>query len=526
MQEIYRYPSQAQNDPGLSGIDLRYRRQFAATFQPSDKFSHWQHYEFAEEGLHIYAHPDLEMTSTSDESRNVELVLLGYAIDPYYPDRSNKDIINAIINAEISSIEDLSAAVCNLAGRFVLIAAFSSQIYVFHDACGLRSVFYAQVSGNTYLASQPLLFSEFFALKASDRYHAFNESSYKRDRINSGLPFVLPCGIGLYEDTYQLVPNHYLDMRKVVQKRYWPNQPIAKQRIEEASQWSADMLAKLISAANARYKLALSLSAGWDSRLLLAASKSVADGMLVYTHILRHMTEQHPDVMIPQSIFGSYKELDYQILDCRSELDPEFHRLYNANVDFADQRTVQLALEILRKIPQDRVAMKGSCAEIVRCAYYPYGISDKIVSSSQFVYAGWEELPFIAERLEEWFKGARRACDNANMELWDLFYWEHDMGSWMSQVWLEKDIAQESFSPFNYRPLMTMMLGVPVKYRREPDYLLFQRMIKRLWPELLNWPINPKPMNLKGKIEMRLRQLLLNLGLYALVRRLYKSIKN
>ncbi|MDH5487513.1 MAG: hypothetical protein OEY53_08405, partial [Gammaproteobacteria bacterium] len=35
------------------------------------------------------------------------------------------------------------------------------------------------------------------------------------------------------------------------------------------------------------------------------------------------------------------------------------------------------------------------------------------------------------------------------------------------------------------------LLGVDERYRRDPNYLLFQRAIQKAWPELLSEPINP-----------------------------------
>lgn len=188
-------------------LNLKYRRQYVAGFEESDRFHNWQHIEFQKECLHIYAHPNLEMTSAKSRD-DIKLVLLGIAIDPKHPKRSNQDIANELTNASVDSVERFSDFITNLAGRFVIILSRSSQIYVFNDACGLRSVYYADVDGKKFITSQPLLFSEFFYLKPRDRYYKFCESSYK---LNSP-EYWLPSGLTLYENVWQLMPNHYLDL--------------------------------------------------------------------------------------------------------------------------------------------------------------------------------------------------------------------------------------------------------------------------------------------------------------------------
>jgi hypothetical protein len=74
----------------------------------------------------------------------------------------------------------------------------------------------------------------------------------------------------------------------------------------------------------------------------------------------------------------------------------------------------------------------------------------------------------------------------------DLFEWEQECGSWLAMTELEFDIAwRDIFTPFNNRELLMATLSTPTRWRKGPDYPLFRRLIERLWPELLQYPINP-----------------------------------
>jgi hypothetical protein len=74
----------------------------------------------------------------------------------------------------------------------------------------------------------------------------------------------------------------------------------------------------------------------------------------------------------------------------------------------------------------------------------------------------------------------------------DLFYWEQRIGSWFANNCLEFDSAwRDIFIPYNSRKLLVDMLAVNEIFRKGPDYYLYKRLMKKMWPEVLSEPINP-----------------------------------
>ncbi len=286
--------------------------------------------------------------------------------------------------------------------------------------------------------------------------------------------------------------NHYLDVTRAKQRRYWPDRPIAEQGFEKSVKQAADMLEKLMFSINLRYDLAFSLTAGWDTRVLLAASKEIVNDLYIYTLQYRELTKNSSDIKIPISMLNEMG-IKHHLFDCKSGMDKEFHKLYKKNVDLAHDFGAKIAFGMFNKFPQDRICVKGTCTEIIKCENYIRGEYVDICSPNKLaaLVAGWNEIPFIVELLDGWLEDAKNVCINSNINVLDLFAWEHRIGNWQAQSQLEWDIVQEVFSPFNYRPLLEIMLGNPVKYRKFPDYLLQQRIINYLWPALLEWPINP-----------------------------------
>jgi hypothetical protein len=81
----------------------------------------------------------------------------------------------------------------------------------------------------------------------------------------------------------------------------------------------------------------------------------------------------------------------------------------------------------------------------------------------------------------------------SGIPLLDLFYWEQRVGSWASAALVELDLVQETFTPFNHRELLAMLLGVDHRLRASPRNRLHRSLIAHMWPEALSVPINPVP---------------------------------
>jgi hypothetical protein len=71
---------------------------------------------------------------------------------------------------------------------------------------------------------------------------------------------------------------------------------------------------------------------------------------------------------------------------------------------------------------------------------------------------------------------------------YDLFYWEHRMGTWGANQLTETDAAIDSVPVVNSRYLYEAMLGTSLGARRTGA--VATAVIKRLWPELMQYPVN------------------------------------
>jgi hypothetical protein len=493
--------------------NLKFRRQFLLSPKKCEQLKDWNLETY---GIYnLYIHPDCEHTVS--DSPSMHLALIGYIIDPRNPDKSNLDILNDI--AASDTIDSICKKLYHYGGRFVLLMRQAEEYIVFHDPCGLKSVFYTKWEGDIYLASQPLLFKLLMQLEEGAKYHSYYKSSY----VKYNIEHAIVSGISLYDNVYHLAPNHYLKFSTLDQIRYWPTRVLSQMNFDEAVKAASSLLDKIMIAANRRFKLALTLTAGLDSRCVLSACKSISRDLYFYTLQYRDLTDNSADISIPRKILSKMGYQHY-VIDCRKPMDKEFAELYVRNTDIPHLNDWGLiANGMLTEYPSERVAVKGNCVEIARCFFYKSGKHKDISSVDDLEFMDeWNDIPFIKEQVSDWLVKIRDPKINMGYDLLDLFYWEHRMGSWQSQSQLEWDIIQEAFTPFNNRALLDILLSVDPRYRSEPDYLFFKALIQNLWKETLVAPINPKTS--MEKVKYTVKRVLKRTGLFKIVRKEFRRL--
>jgi hypothetical protein len=286
----------------------------------------------------------------------------------------------------------------------------------------------------------------------------------------------------------------------------------------------SSLLSATMIAANQRFQLAVTLTAGWDSRVILSACKPIAKDIYFYTLQYRNLIDSSNDIQIPHDIL---EQLGYQhnVIDCRKPIDKNFAEIYTQNTDIPHLFDWGLiAYGMWPDYPQERVAVKGNCIEIGRCFYYKTGKHETIFSVEDLFSlvtnykSKWKDVEFVKKQVSEWFEEVKDSKTNKGYDLLDLFYWEHRMGSWQSQSQLEWDIIQEVFTPFNNRALWDTLLQTDPRYRCKPKYIFFRKLIQNLWKEILIAPINPK--SLIGQIKDNLKDTLKKFGVLRMLKKM------
>jgi len=462
-------------------MSAAFRMQFALGPRIPPRLEDWQQFRL-DEAFHLTAHPDLNIVQASKGS--ISTTLIGYLLDPQNPHSDNTDILESLIT-EFYRGRDLFEIVHPLGGRWVLIVNNGQQTKLFGDATGLRQVFYSHssISSEIWCASQPGHIANVLGLKmdplAIEFIEWFQEESSESWWPGNSSP---------YSEISRLLPNHYLDLKTWDVQRFWPQESLETRPLRASVDRVATTLTDMINSAANRFSLAMAMSAGWDSRLMLAASRPVAKNLTYYTSKRTDMNWTHMDVRVPKRLLAKLK-LPHEIIQAATEITPEFAQSFTNNVPFAHPERMAGLQAQLKCFGRQKVGMTGNVSEVARCHYWREGENGQDITPEILMKVTGMDHPFARTYFKAWLEDVD---DPKGYNILDLFYWEQRAASWFAHNCLEFDSTwQDIFIPFNSRKLLTDMLAIDEEHRKAPNYELYQRLIMCLWPEVLSEPINP-----------------------------------
>jgi len=471
--------SSIKHPPGLDG--LLFRRQFVLTSDPAFLLEDGQQLCIGP-GYHLSAHPDLELTHVGDEAAS--LTILGFALDPEHPQDGNAEILHRLVASADLHAAAIRAA-CKLGGRWVLIVHHNEQTVVLHDACAQRQVFFtaSDYDGPFMCASEPAVMAEKLGLEMNPEAVDFIRSL----KVDDFEIYWMPGDTTLYAEITALLPNHLLSLHDRKPSRYWPQARPPEVDQETALHQSIGMLGGIMESAAHRFPLSIPMTAGWDSRLVLALNRSRASTLHTFTICYPGDTAKSRDIAVPQRLLEKLG-MTHHLVPYPQTVDPEFKKLVrrnNASANAAYSADIQALHECH---PQDHVCVTGDVAEIVKRYYHGRRTHSGTVTAEELAkLSRFGTHPFARKALSRWLEDAARQP----LDVLDLFCWEQMAGRWQGKVRSEFDIVQESFAPLNCRALLELILGVDPRKRRTPRFEFFRLMIQRLWPETLMEPINP-----------------------------------
>lgn len=412
---------------------------------------------------------------------------------------------------EYSSIRALVEATHRLGGRWLLIAQSGNHRLLFNDPMGLRQAFYTdkeQAGDNLWVTSQAGMVAEHLGLTMDPLAR-----DYVNQRLSMGhMEYMWPGSSSPFREIRHLLPNHYLDLVTGRCHRFWPNAPLVSLPFDTAIARVSQCLPRLIEAAANRFDLALGMTAGLDSRLVLAASRSVREQLAYVSVKQARMDDNHADLVIPASLLRKLR-LPHEVIRPRLNMSDAFRKVYEKSVYLAHAHYGPDAEALLGRFDRAKVAVTGSGSEICR-ADIQLGIpflekkpSPEFLSVHQF--GGLH--PFLVQQVQSWRATTPHDC---GIELLDLFEWEQGSGSWLAMTQLEFSIAwRDLFTPFNCREVLCSLLALPKQDRAPPDHRAYHALIRHLWPEVMNEPVNPHKKPSRGNSPIPAIKFLASYGL-------------
>jgi hypothetical protein len=464
---------------------LRFRRQYIMTNKRINcPFSH-QVFSL-DEHYFLYTHIDLLVSEINENG--VRLILLGDILDCKSPEKGNSDILKDILTSDYNKFLDRTSG---YAGRFVLIHIYKGIINLMHDATACRKIYY--FSGNGFAcASQPHLLARVVGeVKTTNPEKLkFYKSSIFKSLNNSNIG-----DLTVYDSIFQLLPNHYLNLNEQKAYRYWSKNIQCGFTFDETVTVCANMIQGYMESISRRYAIMLPVTAGKDSRTLLAATKNISNEVYYYINKENRLDSDSLDITIPKKLITELG-LPFHVLNPYKEIDKDFEEVYYENNPDATSFYLPHIYNYYLNF-QDKVNLPGN---FVASAYDMYGSYVKSITPELLaVFNGVGKYKFAIDYYKRWLEGNREFCKQHHINTLMLFYWEERLANWGTQVQLDKDIAQEDLIPFNSRDLIHYFFSVKPEFIDRPGFLFFKKIIGELWCELLLVPTNP---SFKNKVAI------------------------
>lgn len=364
--------------------ELAFAKQFLISAKPINAsiIDGWQSL-FVSGSYTVYHHPQLSVEVSCGD--NCRIVGIGVFLNADDPTATNADIIVGLA-FQTRGFDDLERLSSRLSGRWVICAAIGGETRVYPDATAQKPVFYSR-ERHTVIASQPELLRELGIVK----YDQATATQFK-DGKNSGS---WPIGALPYHDVRQLKPNHYLQLDHGTTHRFWPKGLLAHATRSEAAHEMCKLLQGAISAAVTRRECVLSLTGGYDSRLVLACAKKHWSDIDFFTVI--RSDSAHHDISIPKALAKRFG-LNHRFVPFEQTGTPGLLRRLGTNVGDMYSDPACQATYALHKVIGKRLHLTGLISEVNRCFYYEDGNTPKDLSHKQLAELAGFKGNAIAER--------------------------------------------------------------------------------------------------------------------------------
>lgn len=428
-------------------------------------------------------HPWLLAASAGDKREFV--IILGHCVSTQTSDP--EDVAQVLLESLNQSEDLMLEKLGEYSGRYVIIFGSARRPKIVADATGMRSVFYA----------------DDFSVVAS--HAALVATVLDGSSAPSGMPFRygFPGNRTPYSRTRILTPNTLLDIIGKRIRRFWPTSEPPARSVDGVAHEILESATCALRNISVGRKVNMALTAGLDSRMVLAVAKYSRVPVRAYTYGTEPSTEidrrmaaelavqvgiSHTSIgrpSLPPGLFDSLVAANYS----------DHHRqyVYGLSEWFGDP---------------DAIAMTGSLLEIGRAFFAPLkdrGFNEPTTPQSMVNLHLRRVGPAKRKKIEEygldvWRKTAIDAyigfVRDTNflatlglVDPFDMFYWEHRMATWHGTTLLERDFYADTFIPFNTRRIFEAMLGLDRESRKKGS--VFYRMIENVDPSLLDLPINP-----------------------------------
>lgn len=299
-----------------------------------------------------------------------------------------------------------------------------------------------------------------------------------------------PFGLTPRKGVSRVLPNHYLDLHAWQAKRHWPGNNTCRKPIsvEGAAHVVARVIKQNVEAVRPYFRLLLPLTAGSDSRMILACLREQVDQIQCFTH------DSHPVTGL----------LDFELASEIARRHDLNHTAFQSQPATEKEKQIWLERTGRSLAGGERLpSFQNQNANLTKLA----GVGGGLLKGSRYRhhanppllrYDRLKSHPSAQDLLEElklpynqtvlcaanrWLEGL---SDQEPATIWDLLSNEQRIGCWHGPIpFGDRHVI---LWPLAHRDVLDVVLrlGPEEKIRRT----VHQRVIENEWPDLLDLPVN------------------------------------
>lgn len=434
----------------------------------------------------LWVHPDLLIDHAGD--RGSFVIVLGLAFD--LNDAPGASMAANLLDCLRAGEDVFFAHLDRCAGRYAVIFGDADEPRIVHDAAAMRAVFHARDGG---VAGSHAVVVEKAQGGEPQRGDLMFDFGYPGFRTPFPRTRVLPA-------------NQCLDVRTGAIRRYWPRERIGARTVDDVAAEILETATEVIRRAARERPLHMALTAGLDSRAVLAVLAHAGVEFDTYTYSIDRKT-RHDVEFAPT--FAEARGLEHRTLPVADASKRVSRHISRANYWSHHGRAAALLLAWLGE-RADSAVVTGHLLEIGGRGYQqqfrdgfappvsPGAMADiyletmhpktkRTMPVEQRDAYRKQLLPIFAEFMEE--TRFLSGLVVGGMPSYNQFYWEFRMAAWHGPALVERDFYGEALIPFNVRSIFSAMQAVTFEEGRRGSVLF--RLIEMVDPTLLDVPINP-----------------------------------
>lgn len=422
------------------------------------------------------------------EANNIQLILLGYALDI-----RNGKLCSSEIIENLSKATQIEKELDYINGRYILIVNKKNKVTIYTDASALLPINYFE--DKTIISSHDVLIYDILR-----NNNVFIESL--QSELKGSFDFTR------YQNIYKFNPSLKLNLETLEFTRYYPNETIKQQDIdsiiEELEIYFNEMIKWLKRFEN---NIILTLTGGFDSRVSMALTKSFSDKVEYITYI-------HPNLSRLSERAQEIYNIDTFITENIASNINVNHTLVNLAEYNLTGNEREEALKVLQTthsfplIDYFRNKRKFNKTLHIKSTVFGMGKSDFPLNKSHTPTTKEEMFSFIHgvpkavkemneydEIIEDYYK-RNLIVENVGKgrHFFEIFHLESRMGNWHSNVTQETDPELIDFVFVNTRRIIDLIQSPSIQERK--DKILYKSLIKKYWPALLFIGVNNKAINI------------------------------